>query len=420
MSSRLTVYIPVFSQSLEGKCFSATGQNPGVGGTQFTSVKLALLLADTYTDLDVQLVNTCEFFLDRERENLKVIIAPDLSEFFTSTKLDTSKAVILATMSILQQVDEELLLKKKHRVVAWQHHPFNLNARIARMGFRAHVSVGSYQYYSNRPFYSSLWHIQNPFSVGKPDHSPVASEENYVSRPRRLVYLGALIRGKGFLDIAKQWRSIKKAIPDVELHVIGSSATYGIQPEHDVLPCDCNLAEDILSYIPNKDIDNGLVVFHGNLDNEKYELMRYADAAILNPTGQTEAFPASPLECMASGLPVIASDKYGMSDSMSFFPELVIHNPEQIGDRLRWLFADSLKYEELRQRGFAVADWFDSQTGLILARWYRLFHLMTNSDKVITNDGPRVPLYGSRGRFYTKVAKVYLSHYRKYIKQLMQ
>ena len=419
MNSRLTLYIPVFSQAIAGKRFSATGQNPGVGGTQFTSVKLAILLADTYPGLDVRLVNPSDILLDRTPVNLKIFNAIDLGNFFSSTDFESGPTVILATMSILKQVDTDALREHRNRIIAWQHHPFNLDVRIVRMGIRAHVSVGSYQYYSNRPFYGSMWHIQNPFTAVTVDRSPSTLKGGGGSRRTRIVFLGALIRAKGFLHIAKQWHAIQNVIPGAELHVIGSSATYGKQPEHSIVPCDRDLATDILNFIPKRDIDDGRVTFHGNLGDERFDILKNADVAILNPTGQTEAFPASPLECMATGVPVIASDEYGMSDTMSFFPELAIKRPEQVADRLKWLFSDNLRYEELRQRAFTVADWFDSQTGLILARWRRLFQLMIDSNDPIENNPPMESLYGSRLRFFMTIVRVVLLQVRQYLRRLV-
>ncbi len=156
------------------------------------------------------------------------------------------------------------------------------------------------------------------------------------------------------------------------MHVIGSCSTYGDEPESTLIPTALSYADEILSYISEEDISNGSVIFHGNLGEEKFDIIRQCNFAILNPTGKTEAFPASPLECMSFGLPVIASDDYGMSDAMRFFPELVIKKPSEILERIEWLVADEMRYKEMQQRSIAVAKWFDSQFDQINTRWVRL------------------------------------------------
>jgi len=256
------------------------------------------------------------------------------------------------------------------------------------------VHVGSYQYFSNKLFYHSNWHIQNPFNIQSDN---VLKELPSSGSPIRIIYLGALLRVKGFGHLVRHWKRLKLSIPNIELHVIGSSATYGKKPKHELIPCDRNFAEEVLSFIPVEDIKSGSVVFHGNLGEEKFELMRSAHLAILNPTGASEAFPASPLECMGCGLPVIASGDYGMSDSMRFFPELTLQNPDQIPSLVAWLLSDRYRYMELSARAIAVSGWFDSQTDVVLVRWRQLFDLVNSQveGKILNNNPPIESFYGS-------------------------
>jgi len=390
----MRVYIPIFSASVAGHSFSVSGQNPGVGGTGFTSIKLALLLAERYPELDVRIINNSEIYLRNPPQNIRVIVLNDLDLFLSGLYGEMRDFVVIMTMALLQYAAPEHLNYLRDVIVAWLHHPFQFNAQITRLRLAAHVHVGAYQYYSNRPFYRANWYIQNPFtSVAlSSDYTPLTG-----AAPLRIIYLGTLIRVKGFGHLARQWSSIKAAVPGVELHVIGSSATYGKKPEHDVVPCDLDFAEEILAAIPVSDIESGQVVFHGNLGEEKVDVIRSGHIAILNPTGASEAFPASPLECMACGLPVIASDDYGMSDSMRFFPELVLKNPEQIASRVSWLLADPNRYTELRERALTVAKWFDSQTGVILAKWRRLIEFVVEGhDEMEIPDVPPIEaVYGS-------------------------
>ena len=189
------------------------------------------------------------------------------------------------------RMPSELLSRIAFRTILWVRHPFFNPRRLTDSDFLATIHVGEYQYFSNRSFYRKNWFIQNLFTP----FTSVSSRKLPMDGKVKIIYLGALFQVKGFGHIARQWSSIKRIVPNAELHVIGSSSTYGKVPEHEMIPCDSEFAEEILMSIPLTDISEGRVVFHGNLGHEKFELMRNAHFAILNPTGASEAFPASPL-----------------------------------------------------------------------------------------------------------------------------
>ena len=406
MSSRLDVILPIFSENVQGKSFTATGQNPGVGGTQYVSILLSLLLARRFPELQLRVINQIGIVLPDAPPNLTVELENDINEFLRSMEPVGGNFVIILPVSLLRSAETALVEKFREHIVGWVHHPFQFDYLVQRLRLVAQVHVGEFQYYSNSSFYNVNWHINNPFVLPDVSHG----QRKAVTDPKiRVVYLGALVKVKGFGHLARQWSAIKNVLPEVELHIIGSSATYGKPPEHRLIPCDLNFAEEILSHIPLADIEEGKVVFHGNLGQEKFEIMRSAHFAILNPTGASEAFPASPLECMACGLPVIASDDYGMSDSMRFFPELILRTPEDIPARVQFLMEDQYRYEELSARSTAVAAWFDGQTNVILARWRRLFELVGNGrQRDIPHHPPIGSLYGSRLKLRMRQMRVRL------------
>ena len=414
----MKIFIPVLVKEKKLLEFSFDTQNPGIGGTEFTSIKLALLLGRRYPDLDISLVSTSPLNLAYESKNLENIVVNNLEDFFKICLTEKASFLIVSTMTIAISIEKQLLQKLSQKTIIWLHHPFQMVPEVKNLGCAAHVHVGDYQFHSNKTFYSSSWFIQNPFLSCSTDTGKAFPPSNGVIK---IVYLGALLKVKGFGHLARQWSSIKNILPEVELHVIGSSATYGKSPEHALIPCDLDFAEEILKYIPLEDIKDRRVVFHGNLGQEKFEIMRSAHFAILNPTGDSEAFPASPLECMASGLPVIASDDYGMSDSMRFFPELILRSPKDIPGRVQFLMSDRYLYEELSARSIAVAACFDSQTNVILARWRRLFDRAVKGQTLALPDCPPVrPLYGSLFKLRIRQIRVRLgmlkrSMFRKFI-----
>lgn len=393
------IYILVFSKAIQGKRFSRFGSNPGVGGTQFVSISLALYLAEAYPDWQVRLVSNSEVQLETAAQNIKQEIFDEATDFFKALALQEDQlqsAIILGTASLLKGIDPTLLKKFETRLVCWSHHPFDVGAAslVSKLTPRAVVCVGTYQFYSNKRLNARVYQIQNIFIA--PRYSDTNQRKIIDRKNLNIVFLGALVPAKGFLEVAKAWKGLTDRFPAVKLHVIGSAGTYGLRSDSGLIPTSSDYAQAILNFIPEEDIHQGLVIFYGNLGEEKFDIIQKCDLAILNPTGYTEAFPASPLECMACGVPVIASDDHGMSDCMRFFPELVLRSPQDIVHRVEWLVADPLRYLEIQHRAIAVAQWFHLQREVILTRWIRLLEAILNSTDTNLDLAPMLPFYGSR------------------------
>lgn len=397
------VYIPVFSHSVRSKTFSLSTGNPGIGGTEFTTIRLALALATERPDWKIVLASYEGIGLEKVFPNVSQEVFEDVSDFFQDLS-DGSMGeheVVIATVSVLKRVDSSLIKRIENRLIAWSRHPFDIEAaRLAALvTFKGIVCVGVYQFYSNKALHSHIHHIQNIFTLPPLNSIPPNTRDKYPyvgNKELNIVYLGALIPGKGFLELAKAWNQLKARFPGLVLHVIGSSATYGTKPEVKEIPSSADYAQEILEFIPKQDIHAKKVVFHGNLGADKFDIIQQCDLAILNPTGATEAFPASPLECMACGVPVIASDDYGMSDAMRFFPELVIDGHKNILEKVEWLVADPLRYREMQHRSVTVAQWFASQIGQIITRWIRLIESYEESSSHDIVLMPTMPFYGSK------------------------
>ena len=394
------IYIPIFSDSVRAKTFSLYRGNPGAGGTQFTSIRFALALADERPDWKIVLVNNFEIQLENPPQGIEQAIFQEPSDFFNGFTCESSE-VIVATAAILKRIALNTLKRIENHLVCWSRHPFDMAIKklAKQVRLRGIVCVGTYQFYSNINANAKVHHIQNIFIL--PDLENREQDPKLNKQKINVVYLGALIPAKGFLEVAKSWQQLKARFPGTTLHVIGSAATHGLKFDSKLIPTSAEFAESILSLIPEDDIKDGKVIFHGNLGEEKFEVIQKCDLAILNPKGYTEAFPASPLECMACGVPVIASDDYGMSDAMRFFPELVVDGHKNIPEKVELIVSDPLRYRELQQRSLSVAKWFSLQNDLIITRWIRLLESVTGSDTgKDTTLLPTMPFYGSRSKLF--------------------
>ena len=391
MISRV-VYLPLFAPNLRGKRFALDEGNPGIGGSQFTTIQFAMLLARSRPDWRVVVANDVPLQLAEELPNLEQLQCPTTGSFYRS--LHDMPPGIVVSMSIhFWSAPAREILGVPGVPIIWSRHPFDDALRLPEVRLRSPdvVCVGEHQWYSNRVRGNRTHFIQE---IYLPETGVPANPDSGPSDSPRAVHVSSLVRAKGFLEIAKAWPRLRRMIPTLTLEVVGGSRLYGGAEERGLVPTDADFARDILKHIPERDIRDGSVRFHGTLGRSKREIVRRCDFALLNPTGTSEAFPATPIECMSVGVPVIASDDYGMADCMRHFPELTLRNPDGIPDLVRWLLADETRYRDLRRRSLSVAKTFADATDTSLNRWQRLLDALVDGHGRSLRLEPALPFHG--------------------------
>jgi glycosyltransferase involved in cell wall biosynthesis len=411
------LYIPLFAPNLGDKTFSPEGGNPGIGGSQFTTIQFGMLFARAHPEWTVVLGNQDPLRLSWGAPNLRQSHQQDLLAFYRS--LESQPTGVVLSMSIhFWSVAPEAILAAPGVPVIWSRHPFDQVLRLPAVRQRHidAVCVGEYQWHSN-----ALSGQRNHFieEIYKPAPASGRESDAGPNAPPRAVHVSSMVRAKGFLEVARAWPSLKSAIPGITLEVIGGSNLYGDAPRHELIPAEPDFARDILRHIPEVDIHAGRVIFHGTMGVEKAEVLQRCDFAILNPTGSSEAFPATPLECMTAGLPVIASDDYGMADSMRHFPELALAKPDQITDRVQWLLSSPGRFMDLRRRALDVAAGFAAHAEDNLARWHQLLESVRKGRREDLALRPESPFHGSRTLFaYRRHAHPVLSRVRSWVRSI--
>lgn len=418
------IYLPIFKEGLRGKQLDLLSEeNPGVGGTQHVTLILASRLAQAMPDWKVILVNNYKINLLNYPENLgqEIFLNFDLFiKFFSCSVKKDCRAIIIA--GLLKKISFEQLKSVAHKTFCWIHHPFDFVYNLRKAKFLSYICVGQYQYLSNKYFYPRCSFIQNVFPRNAYLEESIDLNK-FFKVPLRIVHIGALVPGKGFLEIAKQWKNIKKTMPDVRLDVIGSSITYNLDTtKSNLIPAQDDYAKLILKYIPEKDIREKKVIFHGNLGSKKKDILRLAHLALQNPTGRTEAFPASPLECMSYGIPVIASSDYGMNDTMKFFPELSIKKPKHIKEKILLAFSNEEIYRELVYRSLSVSRMFSFNSEAYIRKWIRLIKsdvedLSLSSKNEIIHYNENMILLNIR--IYGRLIKITLNKFFLLLKQII-
>ena len=395
------IVFPVLGNSIQNKSFSAEDLNPGVGGTQFATIILAINLAKERKDYEIYLWTEVEIKLKVQPNNLKQTLIKD-SPFPNSELFNSLNTIFVCTDgAIKNHITSPELIKCK--IINWMHHPFVTSSFFKNLKFSAHVSVGTYQYYSHNLWYKPHWNIPNLFNF-KPFYSKKL--KTYSSgETLRIVYLGALVFGKGFHFVAKQWPILKKNFPNIQLDVIGSTETYsGDKPENKKIPTTNEYAKNILKYISEDDLKNKRIIFHGNLGEEKYKIISSAHLAIINPTGRTETFSYASLECLMCATPIITSYDYGMSDFMCNFPELVLNKPADLTLKIFSTVNNPKLFEHLQKKSPVVSKSFSDRKSKILLRWQNLIDDLS-SNKLI-KDNPPSQLF--KGNYFFLIIRIFI------------
>lgn len=119
------------------------------------------------------------------------------------------------------------------------------------------------------------------------DLFPPRDLSDVIKRPRRLLFVGRIVKSKGVEDCIKVFLRLKKSFPDIELVVCGHGADKQM----------------LLRKYENK---SGLI-FKGFVHRSKLPDI-YSSSDILLLPSESEGMPNVVLEAMASRLPVVASE----------------------------------------------------------------------------------------------------------------
>lgn len=287
--------------------------NPGIGGTQFNIITLSYYY-NKYFD-DVEFI----YYLLRDQslhEGVSYYVVHSLKD-----AIEHSKKIAVDIFIYRPLVNDEyrkvLEQSSDTNIVLWAHNtPFgHLDLISKKSNVKRYVPVATEQYdmlrdhdiiYKSKPIYNLF------------DITPYSQESKPIERDRSVVYLGSLIKSKGFHALARNWKSILKIVPDAKLIVIGSGNLYNQNASLGKFNIASeNYENEFMQYL--QDDKNNLldsVEFKGLMGTEKISIMANASVGCPNPTGVTENCPGSAIEFQAVGTPVVTGAFWGMHDTV--------------------------------------------------------------------------------------------------------
>jgi glycosyltransferase involved in cell wall biosynthesis len=348
------------SESLNLIDFSNYADNPGIGGTEYVTMRILYDLAAYY--------HNDEFYLVTARNIINQTTLPNLH---IAHPRSVSLDVCVIANSHFKEF-EKIPCSSKRNII-WSHHPHDeLDDSINEAVF-----LGDYHLYSNGLYKCKKYIIKNPaprinLKISNRDISP-----------NKFVYLGAIGPAKGLHHILKFWPKIREIIPAAQLSVIGGDLySEGLSTNESDIPVSGKYGHKLskILYTMKKE-DSDSVTFHGLVAaGEKHQIMSNSHIGLLNPTGKSEAAPASPLECYSHGVPVIAAGDYGAFDNMRYFPELDLKK-RRLKNILTYI-SDSANFLKMSERSYNYSKSLYAMNGTELKKWYDLFNEDIGTDMV--------------------------------------
>ena len=350
------IYFIISSSSVRGLQISGFAENPNIGGTEFVTIQLALELAENEPKFEVRLVTIHPFQINEIPKNLKIV---SLKNDFSFKK---GSVVILSSKStpILNSMRTE-----NQRIILWSHHPHDFLIRDAKFQVSELVSIGAYQYESNRLIYGEHSKIQNI-----PPRVNIKLGTVNRKELRNFIYLGSFAPAKGLSKIIRNFKYLYQINPSFKLNILGGTI-YDF--DKDTMPPAIKTAYQRLP----RSVKNN-VCFLGAVEQGKGEIIAKHDLALLNPTGKSEAFPASVLECYYQGIPVIASYDYGMSEFLPIKSPVSIKNGNSAVSAFAYL-NEPENYQKECERIYSLVEIYLSKRKNILDAWCRVL----NGDKKV-------------------------------------
>jgi hypothetical protein len=344
---------------------SSLDSNPGIGGSEFHAVQLALTLAEL--GLNVTVICEGEAPVFREDQNLVFVEGSNLN----STDFDI---VITSVGSVSRLANLGLTTIS---AILISHHPHDGNllqdwSSLANP--RVLVNVGRYQLMSNR--HSGIKSVWLP-TFTPPPKTVSQNLINTGSGKLKVGHLSSLHPSKGFHVALKGWVKYAQAsLPNsTSLSVIGSSQLYDSSMTRDQnrIPIDGPYGRKLESILAQARDSTQLEVQYlglveGGVDTE----VQSWDVAVQNPIGLAEADPMVVQDCLRSGVPVIGSSLFGMYDYTRFFPELRAHTAWGVSRKLKLFQKSTEKRREMQERARHVYGGLYERRQTTSSEWVKL------------------------------------------------
>lgn len=296
-------------------CSNIVESNPGLGGSEYLAILIPTLLSIRYEDLDVSLYCNYKGILP---QSLKHIACDSFEACSNLCRTNNVTYCVVnytsADKNVIQSNPDVKYIIWCHNFVSWEDLDFLAKQdNVVRL-----IAVGREQLdlYRDHPAFTKSDFIYNAISIDS-YRKFINSNDFQLMRPNNVVYIGSLIECKGFLHLAKAWRTVLKSVPNAQLYVIGKGNLYDEKARlgsHGLT--DERFEQKIMKYLSSnhKIIDS--VHFMGIMGQEKFDLLKQCKVGVPNPGGVTETFGLTAVEMQAMGCKVTTIKCPGYLDTV--------------------------------------------------------------------------------------------------------
>lgn len=240
------------------------------------------------------------------------------------TLKDTEDVIKIAendenTILIIRNYDDsikESILSSNIKIIYWCHNFVrsdfcNFASRTAQVKAVVFVGKQMYDMYIDDDVIKKSTFIYNEY--------PETCTSTRNNDCKTVVYIGAIIRGKGFLQLCRIWKGILREVPDARLLVLGSGTLYGSSKLGKYGIAADEYEREFIPYITDSD-GNLLksIKFLGNVGAEKQQIFLQSSVGVINPSTSTstETFGLGIVEMNDASLPVVTYIKPGYIDTI--------------------------------------------------------------------------------------------------------
>jgi glycosyltransferase involved in cell wall biosynthesis len=348
--------------------------NPGVGGTEYMFFLVAAHLARTH---QVSMYVTAA---SQHPPGIRIVVVRDMREAAVAMQSAGEKIVILRDCEVLP--NRSLLRSMPQSVVVWAHNYSNrriLKACAKLPGIVRYLCVSREQHAGLRDedVFRKADYIFNAVVAGThPIELQPPTQDN-------VVYMGSLVKGKGFHVLARYWRDIVRTVPSARLHVVGTRRLYNEGAALGPLGLASPRYErQFARYVTAHGRLREDIVFHGILGADKWRLLREAKVAVTNPTGAGETFCLSAAEFGLLGVPVVTRNVGGPTDVVeSGVTGILFDDERDLPEAVVGLLTDENRRAEMGRNAMArIRSRFDID--IVIAKWRRVIDEILAGDPV--------------------------------------
>lgn len=289
--------------------------NPGIGGSEYSVVLISYLLAIRENNIEVSLFCTS---IGTFPQNLDICVIENLKSCIDKADVEKYDYLVVDSkkfsLNLLKSMGE-----RKIKILLWANNfmsKHELDAYAKSENIKKIINVGREQFelWLDHPIFDKSCYIYNTMTFPKLNDTllPLSKRKHIV------VYIGSLIKAKGFGALAKAWPKVLKKVPDAQLYVIGSGKLYDKNAELGKFGiADANFENEFMPYLQDSNLKLlPSVHFLGVLGQEKFDVLAKSKVGIPNPTGQTETFGYSAVEMQYMGCAIATMKCPGFLDTV--------------------------------------------------------------------------------------------------------